>query len=74
MFFVFQIVPPWTIVLLPIPILCLYLLGTAIGLLLLPIGALYQDIGRGIGLVLRFAMYMTPVVFPVPKEDTRTIT
>ena len=73
-FITYRITPSWTLVLLPIAILCLYLLGTAIGLMLLPIGALYQDIGRAISVFMRFAMYLSPVVFPIPQEGfARTV-
>lgn len=67
-FAVLRVVPAWTTLLLPVAILSLYLLGNAIGLMLLPIGALYTDIGRGFDVILRFAMYVTPVVFPVPDS------
>ena len=57
-----------SLLLFPIGILSLILVGTAIGLLLTPVGILYTDIGRGLPLVLQFLMYVTPVVFPMPKE------
>ncbi|ESQ14395.1 MAG TPA: polysialic acid transporter [Chromatiaceae bacterium] len=60
--------PDWSLLLFPIGILSLILVGTAIGLLLTPVGILYTDIGRGLPLVLQFLMYVTPVVFPMPKE------
>lgn len=60
--------PDWSLLLFPIGILSLILVGTAIGLLLTPVGILYTDIGRGLPLMLQFLMYVTPVVFPMPKE------
>ena len=62
------IMPGWGLLLFPLGILSLILVGTAIGLLLTPIGLLYTDIGRGLPLVMQFLMYITPVVFPMPKE------
>lgn len=62
------ITPGWSILLFPLGILSLVLVGTAIGLMLTPIGMLYTDIGRGLPLVMQFLMYVTPVVFPMPKE------
>jgi lipopolysaccharide transport system permease protein len=44
------------------------LLGTAIGLLILPLGALYHDVSRFVSLLLGFAMYLTPIVYPVPTS------
>lgn len=50
----------------PLAILALILAGTALGLVLTPIGVLYSDIGKSFPLVMQFLMYLTPVVFPVP--------
>jgi lipopolysaccharide transport system permease protein len=55
----------WTIVFFPFAYLSMVLLGVAIGSLLTPIGLLYSDIARGIGIMGQFAMYATPVVYPV---------
>ncbi|TWU21223.1 Polysialic acid transport protein KpsM [Novipirellula galeiformis] len=67
-FLVFKIVPPWTIVLLPIVLLALFALGTALGLMLVPIGSLYSDIQQAIPVLLGFLMYMAPVVYPPPTS------
>ncbi|MGB5830448.1 MAG: ABC transporter permease [Thiohalocapsa sp.] len=58
----------WSLLLFPIGLLSLVLVGTAIGLLLTPVGLLYTDIGKGLPLLMQFLMYLTPVVFPMPKE------
>lgn len=55
----------WTIFFFPLAYLSMVLLGVAIGSLLTPIGLLYADIARGIGLLGQFAMYATPVVYPI---------
>lgn len=60
--------PAWTIVFFPLAYLALVLCGTAIGVLLTPIGLLYTDIARAIRLLGQFAMYATPVVYPVATE------
>lgn len=65
-FAVFGITPAWTIVFLPIPVAALYLLGTSIGLLLLPIGGLYGDVAKATQFALTFAMFLSPVIYPVP--------
>jgi len=57
--------PSWTALFFPVAYLAMVLLGTAIGSLLTPIGLLYTDIGRGIQILGQFAMYLTPVVYPV---------
>ncbi len=56
------------LLLFPIGLFSLVLVGTAIGLLITPIGMLYADVGRGLPLLMQFMMYVTPVVFPVPKS------
>ena len=58
----------WNLLLFPLGLLSLVLVGTAVGLLLTPVGVLYTDIGKGLPLLMQFLMYLTPVVFPMPKE------
>jgi len=58
----------WTIVFFPLAYLSMVLLGIAIGSFLTPIGLLYTDIGKGIGLLGQFMMYATPVVYPIASE------
>lgn len=48
-------------------LLGLMLMGISIGLLLVPFGLLYNDISNMITLGLPFAMYLTPVVYPIAK-------
>ena len=62
----FGINPGWTLIFFPLGIASLMLTGTALGLLLTPIGVLYTDIGKSLPLLLQFLMYLTPVVFAVP--------
>lgn len=51
----------------PLAVISLVLAGTAIGLLITPVGVLFGDVGRGITLLMQFVMYVTPVVFPLVK-------
>jgi lipopolysaccharide transport system permease protein len=60
--------PSWSALLFPIGLLSLILVGTVIGLALTPIGLLYADVGKAIPLLMQFIMYITPVVFAMPKE------
>jgi len=52
----------------PLGLLSLVLAGTFIGLLITPVGVLYTDVGKAIPLLMQFLMYLTPVVFAMPKE------
>lgn len=58
----------WNLLLTPIALISLVLVGTSLGLILTPIGALYSDIGKALPLLMQFLMYLTPVVYPMPKE------
>lgn len=58
--------PGLTLLFVPVAIVSLVLAGTALGLLLTPIGLLYTDVSKSLPLVLQFLMYLTPVVFLVP--------
>lgn len=65
---IYGIAPAWTLLLVPVGVLSLVLAGTAMGLLLAPVGALYQDVSRGMSVLVQFWMYVTPVVFPLPES------
>lgn len=62
------ILPGWELLLFPLAVLSLILAGTAIGLMVTPVGMLYTDVGKGLPLLLQFFMYLTPVVFPMPDS------
>lgn len=64
----FQYIPDYHGIFSLLGILALIVLGSCIGLLLTPIGMLYQDIQRGITVILQFAIYLTPVIYPAPKS------
>ena len=68
LFIWFQIPVTWSVILAPVALIHLVLLGTFIGLLLAPIGALYQDITRGLTLIIGFWLFLTPVVYPIPSS------
>lgn len=53
-------------ILAPLGLLALVLLGFVLGLLLVPIGLLYQDIGWGLAMVLGGWFLVTPVIYPPP--------
>ncbi len=65
---VFRIPPAWGMLLAPIGFLGFVLFGFMIGVWLTPIGTLYKDIGQAIPILMRFMMFVTPVVYPLPKS------
>jgi lipopolysaccharide transport system permease protein len=52
----------------PVGVLALVLLGLAIGTLLTPIGLLYRDVQRTMGILTGLWFFVTPVVYPMPSE------
>jgi lipopolysaccharide transport system permease protein len=60
--------PGWNLLLFPLGVASLILVGTTVGLFITPVGMLYGDVGRAMPLLMQFLMYVTPVVFPMPKE------
>lgn len=58
------------VILAPVALIHLILLGTFIGLLLAPLGMLYQDISKGLTMITGFWLFLTPVVYPVPTQGT----
>ncbi len=59
---------PWRpeILLFPVGVLLTIACGLALGLILVPVAALFQDLSRAVHLALRFVFFLTPVVFPLP--------
>lgn len=51
----------------PLPIFGLIAFGTALGLVLAPLNALYRDVGKTLQPILTLWMLLTPVFYPVPR-------
>jgi lipopolysaccharide transport system permease protein len=52
----------------PLGLALTMLCGLSCGLILVPIAALFQDLTRAVHLGLRFAFFLTPVIFPLPAS------
>ncbi len=57
-----------SLLLLPLAVLAAVLLGFAVALLLLPLSALYADVQQGVVLFFSVAIYLAPVVYPLPQK------
>lgn len=57
-----------SLVFVPVGLFAISLAGFSMGLLLTPLGMLYQDINRGLAVLLPFFMYLTPTVYPAPRD------
>lgn len=66
--FLFGIGFHWSLLLLPFGIFGLLLFGTTIGLFITPISMLYNDVAKIISMGLTFVMYITPVVYIIPRD------
>jgi len=58
----------WTMLLFPFALFGIILFGTTIGLFITPVGMLYTDVKKIISMGLSLLMYITPVVYVIPKE------
>ncbi|UOO13128.1 MULTISPECIES: ABC transporter permease [unclassified Synechocystis] len=68
LFIWFRIPVSEMVILAPVALVHLVGLGTGIGLWLSPLGALYQDIGRAIPLLMTPWLLLTPVIYPPPTK------
>lgn len=68
LFLYFRVPVAWTVILAPVALIHLILLGTLVGVLLAPIGVLYQDVSRSLNMIMGFWLFLTPVIYPVPTE------
>jgi lipopolysaccharide transport system permease protein len=67
-FYFFKLEPGISLFYFPLGVFAISLIGFTIGVLLTPIGLLLDDVARGIGVILPFAMYLTPVIYPAPTN------
>lgn len=68
LFFWFRVSISWTVILAPVALIHLIMLGTFIGILLAPLGILYQDVSKGLTMITGFWLFLTPVIYPVPNQ------
>ena len=51
-----------------VAIVMMIAVGATLGILMMPIGSLYQDVGRLLAMVVPFWMILTPIIYPPPTE------
>lgn len=64
----FRIELPLTAIYAPFGIIALIMLGLMFGILLTPLGVLYQDIEKGLLMIISVWFFLTPVVYPSPTS------
>lgn len=72
-FIYYKIVPPVTMPLTIPAILGILCLGFMIGVILTPIGLLYNDISNMLTIILSFLIFFTPVVYSPPSEGALAV-
>ena len=72
-FLYFQVTVHPSLLLAPFAILGLVFVGLGMGLLLTPVGSLYQDVGRFLTMILPFWMILTPIIYAPATEGPGTL-
>jgi lipopolysaccharide transport system permease protein len=72
-FLIFRAPVSWHLIFSPLAFINLILLGVALGLLLVPIINLIQDISRTIDLIVLAWFFLTPVTYPMPNQGLLAI-
>ena len=54
----------WTVLFLPLPVMGLLVIGTLVGVFLVLVGMLYQDIQQALTICTSALMFFTPVLYP----------
>jgi lipopolysaccharide transport system permease protein len=70
----FRALPSATALLAPAGLVVLVALGIAIGVALVPLSVLYQDVEQGLTLFVSFWLFVTPVLYPVPVSYPGSLT
>jgi lipopolysaccharide transport system permease protein len=66
--FAFDVAVGPGVLLAPLGIAALALLGLSLGVLLAPVGLLYDDVGRAVTLATGFLFFLTPVIYRAPES------
>jgi lipopolysaccharide transport system permease protein len=73
-FFIWFKVPvTWSILLTPVALIHLLIFATAIGLFVGPFSCLYKDVNKAMGFIIRVWFFITPILYPVPKNSIWSI-
>ncbi len=64
----YRVIPVWTIIFVPFMLIPLVLMTVGFGFMLSIANGVFRDIGNSLTLVLTFAMFLTPVIYPPPTQ------
>ena len=68
LFIYYGVVPHWTAILIPLTIFPILLLTIGLGFILSIANGVVRDIGRGIGIITTFLMFITPILYVTPTS------
>ncbi len=69
----YGIVPVWTTVFVPLILIPLALMTIGLGFLLALANGVFRDIANSLTLILMFAMFMAPVIYPPPTQGMKVL-
>lgn len=69
----YGVAPAWTVIFAPVCFGLVVMLGASIGMILSPIGLLYNDVGRIVPVVTTFWFFLTPVIFTSPAHGIAAV-
>jgi len=72
-FAIFKVSPARTILLVPIILIPLGMLTIGAGFILALANSVFRDIGNSLAVLLTFAMFLTPVVYPPPEQGAKVL-
>jgi len=65
----FGVVPSWKVILLPLIVLPMFFLGSALGLIVSMLSVVAFDLNRGINMIMGLLLYITPVIYSDKIEN-----
>lgn len=61
---IYKVPLSWSMLLVPVPIILLIMMGMTVGLIVMPLTWLLDDLNRMISAAMSFAFFLTPVIYP----------
>lgn len=70
LYFFYKIPVSWNVLFAFFGVFQLVLLGTFLGLIIAPLGGIYQDVSKGVAVFATIWFFITPVVYPLPSTGS----
>lgn len=69
----FKVVPAWTVLVVPLILIPFAVMIIGFGFILALANGVFRDIGNSLTMLLAFAMFLTPVVYPPPSQGAKVL-